>query len=247
LWNVASGKKLHTLKGHTEQIFKVAFSPDGKTLASSTLAETPKQEMKLWDVATGKERAPLGGHLKNISFGAFSPDGKTLATIHMPIKEADPHIVKLWDVATGKEKMELGVGASLTFFTSLAFSPDGKTLAMSDGGFLGKKAKPGSVQLWDLTTGKKRASMPGHDGGDWSVAFTPDGKTLVSVGFLRTGHSYQITLWDVATAKERATMPISEDAARQFAPLVFTADGKTLITTAWIFEKDSNPAGDRVR
>src|SRR5437588_5704354 len=179
LWDVASGKKLHTLQGYTAPIWKVAFSPDGKTLASigggSGPGESPG-EVKLWDVATGKERVPVKDHPHGVGSMAFSADGKTLATSAGKNGDGGLAAVKLWDVATGKEKMELGVGA-----WSLAFAPDGKTLAMGVGGLTAEK--PGSVQLWDLTTGKKRASMPGHGAGDLAVGFTPDGKTLVSVGW----------------------------------------------------------------
>ena len=102
LWDVASGKKLHTLKGHTAPLLRVAFSPDGKTLASITGSWLPDDvlgEVKLWDVATGKERVSLKGHPTRMLSLAFSPDGKTLASA--------AGTVKLWDVATGKEKLEL--------------------------------------------------------------------------------------------------------------------------------------------
>src|SRR5580693_4178779 len=83
-----------TLKGHTRQVTSVAYSPDGKTLASGSREGISK----LWDVATGKELATLNSHNSWVKSVAFSPDGKTLASGsgHLPSAE-----IKLWDVATG--------------------------------------------------------------------------------------------------------------------------------------------------
>jgi len=89
-----------TLQGHTQSVVSVAFSTDGKTLASVN------GDVKLWDLATNKERATLQGHTEEdretsepaygVKSVAFSPDGKTLASA------SDDKTVKLWDVATDK-------------------------------------------------------------------------------------------------------------------------------------------------
>jgi WD40 repeat protein len=242
LWDVASGKKLHTLKGHTAPLLRVAFSPDGQTLASITGSWLPDDvlgEVKLWDVASGKERVSLKGHPTRMLSLAFSPDGKTLASA--------AGTVKLWDVATGKEKLELKRG----FAWSLAFSPDGKTLAMgSGGGFMA--ITPSSVILWDVATGKEKATLPGHANSITWVGFAPDGKTLASAscgtyerveGVAQKPLPGEIKLWDVATAKERATLRIRTITPLQFFSLAFTADGKTLISATWSFGEKENEIG----
>ena len=107
------------LTGHTEEVYSVAFSPDGKTLASGDADST----VRLWDVAAHQPiAAPLTGHTDAVDSVAFSPDGKTLASGSID------GTVRLWDVATGRQIGTLPTGHT-GLVSSVAFSPDGKTLA----------------------------------------------------------------------------------------------------------------------
>jgi WD40 repeat protein len=103
-----------TLKAHAFGVYSVAFSPDGKTLASGNHDET----IQLWDVKIGVVLRTLRGHTSWVRAVSFSPDGKTLAS------GSRDRTIKLWDVKTGKELATLkghpeGVNA-------VAFSPDGR-------------------------------------------------------------------------------------------------------------------------
>ncbi|MCI0464031.1 MAG: WD40 repeat domain-containing protein [Gemmataceae bacterium] len=166
----------------------IAFSPDGKLLASST-----GPAVKLWDVDKQKLIATLvaGAENRAVHCVAFSPDGKTLATAGGG--------VTLWDVATRKVKAFLKGEGENRDVRSVAFSPDGKTLAAGGSG----------VTLWDVVTRKEKGSLS-HKEAVFSVAFSPDGKTLASGGgkFASNGQPAdgEVKLWEVATGRERASL-----------------------------------------
>src|SRR5262245_53162176 len=143
-----------TLQGHTQPVVSVAFSPDGKTLASASYDGT----LKLWDVTTAKERTTLQGHTGCVGTVAFNPDGKTLASAIMgsPIADPDNNTIKLWDVTTSKERAILQGHEGMVY--SVAFSPDGKTLA--------SVSHDETVKLWNVATGKERTSFQGHTRAD---------------------------------------------------------------------------------
>ncbi|HEV8587834.1 MAG TPA: caspase family protein [Pyrinomonadaceae bacterium] len=178
LWEVTSGTELRSLSGHSSGVNSIAFSPDGKMLASGSDDKT----VTLWDVAKGKELVTLSGHTNDIYSVAFSPDGKTLASVSLL-----PTMIKFWDVATGKELRTLS-GLSVS---SVTFSPDWKTLASG-----------GDIGLWDMATGRKLRTLSGHTNAVASVAFSPDGKILAS-----GSEDTSIKLWDLVAARELRTLP----------------------------------------
>jgi WD40 repeat protein len=195
---------LAILGGHTSDVVAVAFSRDGKTLASGSADHT----VRLWDVASRRPiGAPLAGHNGDVLSVAFSRDGKTLAS-----GSADD-TVRLWDVATHRQ-----IGGPLTGHSgdvsSVAFSPDGKTLASA--------SHDKTVRLWDVASRRRiGAPLVGHRNEVWSVAFSPDGKTLASGSVDNT-----VRLWDVATRRRIGAPLLGHN--RDVRSVVFSPDGKTL-------------------
>jgi WD40 repeat protein len=197
-------KERMTMKGHhREEILALAFSPDGKTLASSGGRES---SVLLWDVRTGKLHATLQGHSGVMYCLAFAPDGRSLV--------ASDGVGKfiVWDVNTGKELTTLVAHKDIAH--CVAYSPDGTMLATG--------CSDGTVKLWDVKTWKERATLTGHTGNVDCLAFSPDGKTLAS----GTDDVPAIHLWDMATLEQKSTLPGEHWVHR----VVFSPDGKTLAT-----------------
>jgi len=196
-----------TLAGHTDSVVSVAFSPDGKLLASGSHDKT----VKLWDVATGAAVRTLTGHTDVVLSVAFSPDGKLLASASLD------DTAKLWDVATGAAVRTLA--GHTDGVLSVAFSPDGALLAS------GSHDK--TVKLWDVTTGQVLRTLAGHTDSVWLVAFSPDGTLLASGSDDGT-----VTLWDVATGAAVRTLTGHTDGVLSVA---FSPDGK-LLALGWQFD-----------
>jgi RNA polymerase sigma factor (sigma-70 family) len=169
LWDVSTGAEIGTLTGHTGDVFSAALSPDGKTAATASRDHT----IKVWDVERRQLIRTLTGHSQPVEQVLFSSDGKTLGSTGWD------HTVRLWDVASGQETRVFERGQQSACL-ALAFSANGKTLATCNGNLVDEVA--GEVRLWDLASGRMTHLLPGHLRGVRHVCFSPDGRTLASMG-----------------------------------------------------------------
>ncbi len=179
-WDVATGKVQKELKGgERDFIESIAFSPDGKILATGSHFK----RIWLWDLATEKVIKRLEATDKEpVQFLAFAASGKVLASLGMDWR------ARLWDVATGNMRQELK-GDSATM-TVMAFSRDGR--------FVASGGSDGTIHLWEGNSGKELRAWRAHRWDIDALAFSPDGKILASTG----RSDCAIRRWDFSAGKE---------------------------------------------
>jgi WD40 repeat protein len=223
VWDLRTGQRLHTLKGHLNAVLSVAFSPaplDGSRRAVRAaprwlLASAGADAIvRLWEIPSGQEQPALKGHKSVVMGVAFSPDGKRLATA------GGDRVVRLWDPVTGKEQRawEVPEGAR-----AVAFSPDGQLLAAAVSGGNGK---PGVIKVWDPGTNRERFTLTAHASTIFSIAFSPDSRHLVSAGGT-VGFQGEVRVWDTSTGDELLSLPPQDLTVYGTA---FSPDGRLLAT-----------------
>ncbi|PTB40405.1 hypothetical protein M441DRAFT_59154 [Trichoderma asperellum CBS 433.97] len=201
---------LQTLSGHSRSVRSVAFSADGRYLASGSGdhtikiwdATTGKEQqtvafsadgrylasglhdhtIKIWDATTGKEQKTLKGHRNVVWAVAFSADGRYLAS------GSEDNTIKIWDAITSKKRQTLKGHRNTV--SSVAFSADGRYLASG--------SYDHTIKIWDAITGKEQQTFKGHRNVVWAVAFSADGRYLASGSEDNT-----IKIWDATTGKEQ--------------------------------------------
>lgn len=244
LWRIDDQRQIATLVGHTAWVRCVAFSPNGKILASGSNDHT----IRLWDVQTGQCLKTLQGHSSGIQSIAFSSDGKILAS------GSNDHTIRLWDVqtrqcirtlqghhdrvltvifspdhqtliSTGDDhtirfwnlqsgECEQTIATHINWILSTALSPDGTLLATG--------SDRQTVKFWNVQTGKCVGTLPDYEAIIWAIAFSPDGQLLATGSDDNT-----IRLWDVKT---RQCLKTFQDHTHQVWLVTFSPDGRTLVS-----------------
>jgi len=213
LWDVEGGHETRRFVGHSASVWTVAISPDGKQALSGSTDAT----VRLWDVGTGGELRRLQGHEDPVMAVAFSPDGKRA------LSGGYDHQVFLWNLEDGKEIRHWPV----RYLNALSFAPAGKLAAV---------ASDSKIYLFDLEATKEIGRLEGHQDAVTALAFSSDGKRLVSGSDDRS-----VRLWDVAAGKEIRLFKGHENGVKCVA---FSPDGNRLASggadhTIRLWETDS--------
>jgi WD40 repeat protein len=172
---------LATLRGHTDRIYDVRFSPDGRLIATGSYDFTAR----VWDAASGRELKVLRGHRDTVAGVAFTPDGKRL------VSGGEDRTVRVWDLDSGRSRVAATLPGRVY---RIAVHPDGQRVAAS--------CADGVARIIDLGSGGAVA-LAGHGGEVNDVAFSADGATVATVSDDRT-----LQLWEVATGRPRWRAPL---------------------------------------
>jgi WD40 repeat protein len=191
VWDTVTGVELVKLDHGANRVWTVGFSPDGGRIVTGS-HNGSNGSFSVWDAFTGRELLEVSGHGAEVYSAVFSPDGKRVLT------GAADGTARLWDASTGRQLLRFDHSQP---FVRAAFSPDGRRIVTvcedSDRNTLDEA--PGIV--WDATSGRKLLSLDGHPGGFSVVAFSRDGRRIISGGI-----DGLAIVWDAFTGRRLLTL-----------------------------------------
>ena len=200
VWDAVTGQQLLTLQGHAGRIWSVAVSRNGQRIATAGTDQTAT----VWDAVTGQEIVTFKGHTHQIDSVAFSPASDRIVT------GCRDQTARVWDTATGRTILTLNGHSGAVY---AAFSPDGRRIVTG---------ADQTARVWDSATGRELLTLKGHTGRILSVAFSPDGRRILSAGSDTVAKG-----GDAAKGQELLTLQGHSAAVWSAA---FSPDGQQIVT-----------------
>jgi WD40 repeat protein/serine/threonine protein kinase len=191
IWDTHTYEPITRIAAHEGVAWGVAFSPDGKQLASC--GDHRDCRVKIWDTISGQLLRELKGHFDSVFSVVFSSDGRRLAS-YAGRGSTAPAEVRVWDAGSGALLRKW----SLPEAWQMAGSPNGRQLACVWGDT--------EVGLWDISTGRQIRRLAGGGQALWAVAFSPDGRWLAAGSGMHAHRNGEVTIWDARTGLKRRTL-----------------------------------------
>lgn len=202
IWDIVSGKKLHTLRGHKDKVNAVAVSPDGTRIVSAG-----DYTLRIWNADSGRQIEVLEGHFDIIQTVAITPDGRRIVS-------GGWDGLRLWDVEKGVElptprwplydelrgSLSRASTSKIPPILVLAVTPTGQVVVSGN--------EDGKIRFWDSSSGEELRSFRGHNGPVSALAVTPDGLRLVSGGWDKS-----LKVWDAESLEPVAQFFLPSDVA----------------------------------
>ncbi len=202
VWDAQTGEEILTLKGHSSIVYSVAFSLDGRRVVTGSWDNTAK----IWDAESGQHVLTLKGHYGIVDFAWFSPGGKRVVT------GSRDKTAKIWDVETGREMMTL---RGFSHAVAVAFSPDARHIGTASGN---------TAKIWDGESGREILTLRGHSNTVHRVAFSPDGKRVLTGSFDETAK-----VWDGENGEVIFTL---RGHSGDVSSVSFSPDGRRIATAS---------------
>ncbi len=204
VWDIASGKCLQTLYGHTNYINAIALTSDGRTAVSGSDDKT----LRVWDVVSGKCLRTLEGHTEHVDAVALTLDGRTA------VSGGRDKTLRVWDIASGKCLQTLY--GHTNYIKAVALTPDGRT-AISG-------SLDNTLLVWDLVSGKCLRKLEGHTVGVMSIALSPNGRALSG------SQDGTLRIWNIVSGK---CLRIFEGHTESVSAVALKLDGRTAVSGSW--------------